>query len=150
MQPIRVERELPAVNAYRTAGGSWIFDLGQNFAGKVRLTACGPAGSEIVLRYSEDLTEDGQHVDQSHLKNFLRSGEFQTDKYIKKSDGPEEWTPRFVYHGFRYAEVSGLPETLPGPCVTGLVMHTSFARTGRFECSDPAPTGRFPPTAASC
>ncbi|MFQ7004669.1 MAG: family 78 glycoside hydrolase catalytic domain [Ruthenibacterium lactatiformans] len=35
------------------AGGALIFDLGQNFAGKVRLTAYGPAGSEIVLRYCE-------------------------------------------------------------------------------------------------
>lgn len=136
MQPIRVMQELAPVNAYRTQEGHWIFDLGQNFAGKVRLTAYGPAGSEIVLRYCEDLTGDGQHVEQKHISGFVRTGEFQTDKYIKKSDGPEEWTPQFVYHGFRYVEAEGLPEELPGPCIMGLVMHTSFERTGHFECSD--------------
>lgn len=136
MQPVRVTDELAPVNAYRTPEGRWIFDLGQNFAGKARLTAYGPAGTTITLRYAEDLTADGQRVDQSHISGFVRSGEFQTDKYTKKSDGPEEWTPSFVYHGFRYVEAEGLPETLPGPCVTGLVMHTSFARTGHFECSD--------------
>ena len=136
MQPIRVMQELAPVNAYRTQEGRWIFDLGQNFAGKVRLTAYGPAGSEIVLRYCEDLTGDGQHVEQKHISGFVRTGEFQTDKYIKKSDGPEEWTPQFVYHGFRYVEAEGLPEELPGPCIMGLVMHTSFERTGHFECSD--------------
>lgn len=129
-------QELAPVNAYRTQEGRWIFDLGQNFAGKVRLTAYGPAGSEIVLRYCEDLTGDGQHVEQKHISGFVRTGEFQTDKYIKKSDGPEEWTPQFVYHGFRYVEAEGLPEELPGPCIMGLVMHTSFERTGHFECSD--------------
>lgn len=136
MQPVKVMQELSPVSFYRTAEGHWIFDLGQNFAGKVRLTAYGTTGSEIVLRYSEELTEDGQHVEQKNLNGFVRTGEFQTDKYIKKSDVPEQWTPQFVYHGFRYVEVEGLPEVLPGPCVTGLVMHTSFRRTGHFGCSD--------------
>lgn len=72
------------MNAYRTQEGRWIFDLGQNFAGKVRLTAYGPAGSEIVLRYCEDLTGDGQHVEQKHISGFVRTGEFQTDKYTKE------------------------------------------------------------------
>lgn len=75
------------MNAYRTQEGRWIFDLGQNFAGKVRLTAYGPAGSEIVLRYCEDLTGDGQHVEQKHISGFVRTGEFQTDKYIKRATG---------------------------------------------------------------
>ena len=136
VQPIRVMEELEPVSCYRTAEGHWIFDLGQNFAGKVRLMTYGPTGCEIILRYSEELTQDRQHVDQKHLSGFVRSGEFQTDRYRKKSDEPEEWTPQFVYHGFRYVEVEGLPEELPGPCIKGLVMHTSFCRTGTFSCSD--------------
>ncbi len=136
MQPVKVMQEIVPVSYYRTKEGNWIFDLGQNFAGKVRLTAYGPAGAEITLRYSEDLTGDGEHVEQEHISGFVRSGQFQTDRYVKKSSGPEEWTPCFVYHGFRYVEVEGLPEDLPDSCITGLVMHTSFERTGYFMCSD--------------
>ena len=95
-----------------------------------------PKKRKFLTNYCEDLTGDGQHVEQKHISGFVRTGEFQTDKYIKKSDGPEEWTPQFVYHGFRYVEAEGLPEELPGPCIMGLVMHTSFERTGHFECSD--------------
>lgn len=136
MQPVQVMAELEPIACYRTQEGHWIFDLGQNFAGKVKLTAYGAAGTEIVLRYSEELTEDGQHVEQNHISGFVRSGEFQTDKYIKRSAEPEEWTPKFVYHGFRYVEAAGLPEILPESCIKGLVMHTSFERTGHFTCSD--------------
>lgn len=136
IQPIRVTDELAPVVYYRNGQGNWIFDLGQNFAGKVRLFAHGPKGQEIVLRYAEELTQDGQHVDASAINGFVRSGEFQTDRYIKKGAEPEEWSPAFVYHGFRYVEVSGLPENLPEGCITGLVMHTAFERTGHFTCSD--------------
>lgn len=139
IQPVRVMGELKTVRKYRTEEGHWIFDLGQNFAGKVRLKAYGAKDSEIILRYSEDLNEDGTHVRQEHLRGFVRSGEFQTDRYIKKSDDVEEWTPQFVYHGFRYVEVEGLPsEGVPDDCITGLVMHASFAQTGTFACSDEA------------
>ncbi len=47
MQPIRVMQELAPVNAYRTQEGRWIFDLGQNFAGKVRLTAMAPQAARL-------------------------------------------------------------------------------------------------------
>ena len=135
MQPIRVMQELAPVNAYRTQEGRWIFDLGQNFAGKVRLTAYGPAGSEIVLRYCEDLTGDGQHVEQKHISGFVRTGEFQTDKYIKKSDGPEEWTPQCVYHGFRYVQLSieGEVEVL---AIEAQQVRSDVRTIGTFSCSD--------------
>ena len=136
MQPVKVMGEIAPVSFYRTKEGKWIFDLGQNFAGKVRLTAYGPAGTEIVLRYGEYLTRDGNCVDQGNINGFVRSGEFQTDKYIRKSERPEQWEPCFVYHGFRYVEAEGLPEELPDSCITGLVMHTSFKRTGIITCSD--------------
>lgn len=136
IEPVRITQKIPTVRQWRTEEGNWLFDLGQNFAGIVQLKAPGPTGTTITLRYAEELTEDRLHVDQSHIKHFIKSGEFQTDRYTKKSDEMEEWSPRFVYHGFRYVEISGLPEKIPDDCVTGLVMHTDFARRGYFSCSD--------------
>ena len=46
------------------------------------------------------------------------------------------WHPRFTFHGFRYAEVTGWPGELTPGDVTALVLHTDMRRTGWFECSD--------------
>lgn len=134
--PVRGVQTLQAIGSYVTEEGHRIFDFGQNMAGKAELTADGPAGSEWILRYGEELTADGQHVDQSHLRCFIREGEFQTDHYRKKGEQTETWSSRFVYHGFRYVEletVGGRPEKAD---VTAVVMHTDFRKTGLFNCSD--------------
>jgi alpha-L-rhamnosidase len=55
---------------------------------------------------NEKLKEDGS-LDVVQNSGFTKTGEFQTDKYIKKSDEEEIWQPRFVYHGFRYAQIEG-------------------------------------------
>ena len=66
-----------------------IADMGQNFAGKVRLHAAGNTGTHFILRYAEELTKDGEHVDQTHLRCFVKEGEFQTEHYIKGTDSIE-------------------------------------------------------------
>ena len=133
--PIRAIERLEAVNTYMTKDGHRIFDFGQNTAGKAELTVNGPGGSRFILRYGEELTADGEHVDQSHLRCFIREGEFQTDHYIKKSSEPETWSSRFVYHGFRYAELEAIGASAKEASASAVVMHTDFARTGVFACS---------------
>ena len=58
-----------------------------------------------------------------------------TDGYTASGEvgvGPtERWTPRFTFHGFRYAEVAG-----PVAAVEAEVCHSDLRRTGWFECSD--------------
>ena len=58
------------------------------------------------------------------------------DHYTLRGDGPETWHPRFTFHGFRYAEITGWPGELTTDDVTALVVHTDMTRTGWFECSD--------------
>ena len=72
-----------------------------------------PCAARLKLRYCEDLTGDGQHVEQKHISGFVRTGEFQDGQIYQKERRPEEWTPQFAYHGFRYVEAEGLPEELP-------------------------------------
>ena len=57
----------------------------------------------IKQRFAETLKEDGT----LYLANIR--GARVTDTYITKGDGPESWEPRFVFHGFRYVELSGYP-----------------------------------------
>ena len=128
--PVRVTQELKPVAITEPKPGVFIFDLGQNFAGIVRLRAKGQPGERITLRYGEILDANGGLF----TKN-LRSAR-ATDTYICGGDGVETWSPRFTFHGFRYVEVSGYPGR-PGPeAVTGLALNSDMKRTGEFACSN--------------
>jgi alpha-L-rhamnosidase len=59
----------------------------------------------------------------------------QTDTYICKGSGREVWEPRFVYHGFQYVEVRGLPASPTLDLLRAKVLHTDFASAGSFACS---------------
>lgn len=133
MEPIRVTGTIKPVAHWQTPEGSHVFDTGQNMAGFAAVTVEGAVGDEITIRYSERLHEDEVHIDQSTVAGFVRSGEFQTDKYFKFTAGTETWQPRFVYHGFQYIEVSGGAGV---PQVDALVVHTDVADAGEFSCAD--------------
>lgn len=133
MEPIRVHKKFPAIKKWKSKNGGWIFDIGQNIAGFGEFNIKGVAGSQITFRYSDVLKEDGE-LDFDALGCFVRSGQFQTDKYIKKSYQPEKWHPSFVYHGFQYIEVSGYNPDLSD--VTGVAICNAVGEIGEFSCSD--------------
>lgn len=124
-EPIRVTAELPAV----TVDGG-IADFGQNLVGRVRLTIRNAtAGQRITLRHAEVLNTDGS----LYLDNLRRAA--ATDTYICAGGEIEVFEPRFTFHGFRYAEVTGYT---PQPAdLTAQVLHSDTPWTGRFESSDP-------------
>jgi alpha-L-rhamnosidase len=134
MEPIRVYEKFPAVKKWKTKNG-WAFDVGQNLAGYGEYTLYGKADTEITFRYSDMLTEDNE-LDFFSLTSFIRSGEFQTDKYIKKSDGAETWHPSFVYHGFQYIEVTGIDYEPELSDIVGVAICSDVGDIGSFSCSD--------------
>src|SRR5262249_48714527 len=103
--PQRVMKTLDAVKVTQATPGVFVFDFGQNTAGWSQLTISGAAGTKVTLRYGEKLGTNGT-VDQSGINQFVKAGAFQTDSYTLKGQGTETWEPRFVYHGFRYVEMS--------------------------------------------
>jgi alpha-L-rhamnosidase len=111
--------------------GVYVFDMGQNFAGFVRLKARGKAGAKIVLRFAEMLNPDGTIYTEN-----LRMARC-TDTYILKGQGREIWEPRFTFHSFRYVEVTGYSGELKSDVVTGIVVHSAMPPAGSFECSNP-------------
>jgi alpha-L-rhamnosidase len=133
MEPIRITARMEPVSSWQTPEQTHVFDVGQNMAGVAEVAVDGAAGDEIVVRYSEQLADDGIQVDQGTVSGFVKSGEFQTDRYIKGTDATETWRPTFVYHGFQYIEVAGC--TRP-PRVQALVLHTDVASSGSFSCAD--------------
>lgn len=111
--------------------GVFVFDMGQNFAGRVRLIVAGEAGAKVVLRFGEMLHPDGMIMTENLQEARA------TDTYILKGTGLEVWEPHFTYHGFRYVEVTGYPYTPPTDAITGIVLHSATPTTGSFECSHP-------------
>ena len=131
-QPVRETGELHPKSKKEVASGEWVFDLGQNMVGFVRLKISAPAGTRLVLHHAEMLNADG-----TMYTTNLR-GARSVDSYICKGDGVETWQPRFTFHGFRYVELSGLPGAPTDDTVTGVVIGTDIPRTGEFSCSSPA------------
>ncbi len=111
--------------------GVYVFDLGQNFAGVVRLKVRGARGQKIVLRFAERLSPDGT----AYTKN-LRAAR-ATDTYICRGGEIETWQPRFTLHGFQYVEVEGLRSPPDKETITGVALSSDTPRAGTFACSDP-------------
>lgn len=130
--PIRVTQVIHPISISYRGHDKYIFNMGQNFAGVVRLKVKGNAGDTVVIRYGEMLYPDGRLM----TKNLRMAR--ATDTYILKgSPNGEEWTPHFTYHGFQYVEVSGLKEKPDTATITGLVLGSTTPVAGSFECSSP-------------
>jgi len=129
--PIRRTQQLPALAITSPADGIYIYDFGQNFAGWCRLAITGPRGTIVRLRYGEALDDTG------HLNVKSNRRALNTDCYILRGDpAGESWEPRFTYHGFRYVEVTGLPQKPGLDLLSGLVVHSDLPLTGHVRCSD--------------
>lgn len=128
-EPIRVVGSLSPVSVQNLRPGVYVVDFGQNVAGVMRLRGNEPAGTRIAIRFSELLNEAGE-------LNTLNLREAQArDQYITRG-GRFTYEPRFTYHGFRYAEISGLTEE-PGPdAFTALALRNDVAVRGSFACSN--------------
>ncbi len=131
--PIRRTQMVAPVEIITSPSGKTILDFGQNVVGRLRLIVRGPAGQTITLRHAEVL-EHGELGTRP-----LRYAK-ATDQYTLRGAPIEFWEPRFTYHGFRYAEVTGWPTEAGGPgldSIRAVVCHSDMERTGWFECSDP-------------
>ena len=93
---------LPAAKVL-TTGGRYIIDLGQNLSGLVALHPRGQRGDTIRLRFAERLSPDG-----SLYTDNLRSARCEDIYICNGAEGEQtRWMPSFVWHGFRYVEVTG-------------------------------------------
>jgi alpha-L-rhamnosidase len=126
--PIRIIDVLPAVTVTTTPSGNTLVDFGQNLVGWVRLrTRGGSTGDQVVIRHAEVL--EGGELSVRPLRTAKA-----TDSYLLA--GPQEVTlqPTFTFHGFRYAEVTGVAE-LSADDVEAVVIGSDLHRTGWFTSS---------------
>ena len=128
--PVRRMQELKAVKMLQTPSGQTVFDLGQNMVGWVRLRVSGTAGTSVRLRHAEVLDKAGNFYTEN-----LRGAQ-ETVQYTLKGGGVETYEPHFTFQGFRYVAVEGYPGTPTLDAITGIVIHSDMATTGRFESSN--------------
>ena len=130
-QSIRITEELPTKKITEPKPGTYIFDLGENIAGVIRLKVKGAAGTKVQIRYGEMLHTDGRLMTENLRKARA------TDFYTMRGDANgETWQPRFTYHGFQFVELTGLAEKPTLDAVTGLVLNSDTPIVGDFSCSD--------------
>jgi alpha-L-rhamnosidase len=125
--PIRRIERVVVQEVLRTPSGGTVLDFGQNLVGWLELELDAPAGTEVVLRHAEVL-EHGE-LGTRPLRYAAA-----TDRYVA-AGGPTTWSPRFTFHGFRYAEVTGVD--LDPAKVTAVVVHSDLVRTGTLETDAP-------------
>lgn len=135
MTPIRITDTIVPKSVKEVKPGVFVYDLGQNISGWAQIKVSGPAGTTITMKYAEKIKDDGD-IDTSNIDVFVKSGEFQTDKYTLKGEGTEVWEPRFTYHGFQYVQVTGFPGKPTLDNLRGRVVHTDFETRGEFKCSN--------------
>jgi len=149
--PIRVTARLRPIRVSTPRTGIAIFDFGRNFAGWTRLRLRAPAGTRVRIRFGELLDEHGELNPLTsvcgQIKGRRKDGipvggpgapeiAVQSDTYIARGGGEEVYTPRFTFHGFRYAEVTGLPGPPALDDLEGLRLNADVEETGEFSCSN--------------
>jgi len=144
--PIEVTASIKPVRITEPTDGTYIVDMGQNFAGWARFHFNVPRATEIRLRYGELLYADGtlnvmtSVCGQIKRKQPPKDGSpavaWQADTYIARGGGQETYTPRFTFHAFRYIEISGLPKRPSRDDIEGLRMNCAVEPAGSFSCSN--------------
>lgn len=107
----------------------YVFDLGTNVAGWQQLRVQASAGTKITMRPAELLQADGT-IDYGTTGNPIY------DEYTTDGQGVETWHPQFIYHGFRYIQVEGLPSAPKPDTISALVLRAANVSAGSFVCSN--------------
>lgn len=130
MQPPMVADRYGKPLSMKQVGGKTILDFGQNMAGYVRMKVQGNSGDTICIRFAERLNPDGS-IYTANLRNAL-----SRDYYVCNGKESNTWyNPTFVWHGFRYAEVSGLKNAKTDD-FEAYTVGDEMETTGSFACSD--------------
>lgn len=128
---LRIQEEIKPVSITERPDGKYIIDMGQNMVGRLAVDLKGKKDRPVTMKFAELLQEDGS----LYLANLRSANVF--DIYTPARDGQFSWEPIFVYHGFRFVEISGLDYKPELSAFTGKVIYDEMKTTGTFETSNP-------------
>ncbi|WP_299057353.1 alpha-L-rhamnosidase [uncultured Polaribacter sp.] len=133
--PIKKLKELVPQKVFKGTHGEWIVDFGQNIAGWVQLNVKEKKGQLIDVVTTEALLTNGKDIFKGSTGGGA-NGMTQVYKYICKGEGLESWEPKFSYHGFRYAKITGISRKPDAEMIKAILVATDIKETGSFTSSD--------------
>lgn len=140
LNPIRVVDEFRNLEFTVINDSIYVYKLPENIAGLAKLSVQGVEGTTFRLKHGETV-DSLYRVDQSTIDIYSDqkngSDPFQTDVYVLKGEGIEEFMPRFNYKGFQYVEViADRPVKLSASSLTAYRINSDVRTVGRIESSD--------------
>lgn len=132
MMPAMIADTVKTVKVSRF-GNRYIVDFGRNIAGMAALRMYGAQGDTIRIRYAEKLSAQ----DALYTAN-LRNARSEDIYVCSGMENGRLWNASFVYHGFRYVEISGWKgKALKTSDINGLLVSDDMgSRSGCMMTSD--------------
>ena len=122
----KIHQILQAVSVKKLGESLWLVDMGKVQTGWFEMQMpILPAGHEVIMEYSDNLTKDGE---------FDKQGE--SDIYISGGKQGEYFRNKFNHHAFRYVRISNLPQKPETGTMKSLQIYGDYKQTATFECSD--------------
>ncbi len=134
-EPIREFEVYDVKEIHKITDTKYLFDMGQNVSGYIRLTVTGNPGDELTIRYAEIVNEDFSLQLCNGNGQYRNNPHYMTDKFIC-SGKKMTWSPKFAYHGFQYIEIDGIKD-INDIKVQSVFVHQDVKRRTTFECSNP-------------
>lgn len=123
----------PAISVRKTGEKRYLFDVGQNISGYIRLHVRQKTGDVLTIRYAEQVEESGE-LRRNGMPEFYPMSPFQTDM-VTLGHEAVTYSPMFTYHGFQFVEITGL-DNADAAMVEGVFVHLDVQRLTEFECSN--------------
>ena len=138
-EPMKIMQTIKPVSIKPAGNDKYIIDMGQNFAGWLRIIAEGKRGQQIKLRFAESLQANGElftaNLRDARVTDIYTMRGISTEISLLPSR-VETWQPSFVYHGFRYVEITGFPGTPTINNFEGKLIYDALETTGSFVTSN--------------
>ena len=138
MPPMRRIKTLKA-KAVRKINGGFIVESPEMVTGWAKVNIDVPADSEVVITYSEKLTENGlvQKIGkyEGHDGQWWPDAYIQQDKFISKGL-PAVFEPKFSYKGFKYIQIDGIQNDFSVDDIEIYRIANDVEIISDFECSD--------------
>ena len=122
----KIHQILQAVSVKKLGEGLWLVDMGKVQTGWFEMQMpILPAGHEVIMEYSDNLTKDGESDKQG-----------ESDIYISGGKQGEYFRNKFNHHAFRYVRISNLPQKPETGAIKSMQIYGDYKQTATFECSD--------------
>ena len=135
--PVLERERFSPVEVLTTPSGNTVLKFAQNLSGYLSFRVTAHKGQRLHITMGEMLDDHGELTLQNIqcvLKNGKRSPLQELDYTCK--EGVNEYTPKFYYGGFQYAQIdTDVP--FRAEDFSAVAVYSAFEKTAEFACSNP-------------